>query len=199
MNDKLCDGAIFKQALALQQRWPGATWTSQLFPRSAWWAMRQMLVNAPENAPEDAYLTVAATREEEAIPAVAGPAGRVLLVADQALTASSLELLERMTAAMHLSAENFAIWPNHQDQSWRDLAGSFRPKVVLALGSAALEMLTQRRERLSQVHGTFMPLNYPGGSCTMMPIFHPDFILINPAMKRPVWQDLQKVMRFLAE
>ena len=176
---------VFQEVLNFQHCWPGPTWTAQLFARSAWWAARQNMASS--------HLGLGRTNGP------AANAGRILFVADQALATPSLELLSRMAAAMHLATENFAIWPNGQEASWKDMLASFRPRVVVVLGSVALEMLVGRRERLSQIHGTFMPLHYSGGSCTMMPIFHPDFLLINPAMKRPVWQDLQKVMRLLAE
>ncbi|MBP5296635.1 MAG: hypothetical protein J6Y94_04810 [Bacteriovoracaceae bacterium] len=180
------DAAIFREVLQLQHRWPWATYTAHLFARSAWWAAHNVMATAPDR-----------TAEHWAAPAP--EAGRVLFVADQALAPASLELLTRMAAAMHLTAENFAIWPHSTASCWQDLAQHLRPKMVVALGSAAVEMLAGRRERLSQIHGSFLPLSYAGGSCVMMPIFHPDFLLINPSMKRPVWQDLQKAMRFLAE
>ena len=33
----------------------------------------------------------------------------------------------------------------------------------------------------------------------MVPIFHPDFLKINPKMKRTAWDDLQKVMRMIGK
>ena len=198
----------FQEVLNLQHRWPWASWTAQLFPKSAWWAARQMTAFPEETMADRSESSTPLGPElmETEIPVVAeGKAaaapslGRVLFIADQALSHESLALLTRMAQAMQLPVENFAIWPNSEGGPWEAMLENFRPKIVLALGSAALEMLIGRRERLSQIHGNFMPFSHSGVNGTLMPIFHPDFLLINPAMKRPVWLDLQKVMRFLAE
>ncbi|HAZ14073.1 MAG: hypothetical protein A2X86_14260 [Bdellovibrionales bacterium GWA2_49_15] len=77
-----------------------------------------------------------------------------------------------------------------------------RPKLILALGATACNMLLLRRERLSQVHGQIFTneLKFSDGHdfhCFFMPIYHPDFLLINPNMKRATWEDLKQAVLFL--
>jgi hypothetical protein len=181
----------FDQILARQHQWPSAVYAAHLFKQSGWWAAAQQW---PQSAP-------GAT----SVPPLAVPRAenKVVFMADQALAPESLALLQRMAAAMHLAPASFAIWPNSTGQSWEDLLQAVRPKVIIALGAVAYERLTGRRERLSQIHGqwqTYAPSSgQEEGAVNLMATFHPDFLLINPAMKRPVWQDLQKVMRYLAE
>ena len=185
----------FTQALAVQHQWPPATFAGHLFARSAWLA-------AAEHWP---LANPSVGPRAGAQPPTANPAHKVVFRASEALAPASWELLERMAAAMHLAPASFAIWPNSTGQSWPELLKVVRPKVIIALGSAALEQLTGKRERLSQTHGQLMAYPPPPEAglgetavVSLMATFHPDFLLINPAMKRPVWQDLQKVMRYLA-
>jgi uracil-DNA glycosylase family 4 len=69
-----------------------------------------------------------------------------------------------------------------------------RPKVVVSLGAIVTNILLGRREKLSSIHGQFF--DKEAGKCfySLMPLFHPDYLLINPNMKRTAWTDLQKVM-----
>ena len=77
-----------------------------------------------------------------------------------------------------------------------------RPRLVLALGATATNMLLLRRERLSQIHGQIFSneIKFSDGhelTCFFMPIYHPDFLLINPNMKRATWEDMKQAMLFL--
>ncbi|MBL6991148.1 MAG: uracil-DNA glycosylase [Bacteriovoracaceae bacterium] len=79
------------------------------------------------------------------------------------------------------------------------------PKFVITLGAFATNTLLGTKERLSNIHGKFYPKTVPkidGGdehSFTVVPLFHPSFLLINPDMKRNAWTDLQKVMKSLGK
>ena len=78
----------------------------------------------------------------------------------------------------------------------------FKPQFVISLGAVPTNLLLQKRERLSQVHGKFFPKGFKLSNgvthnVLICPIFHPEFLLINPNMKRTAWMDLQKVMGHL--
>lgn len=73
-----------------------------------------------------------------------------------------------------------------------------KPQIVVTLGATVTNILLGKREKLSGIHGQFFEksLNLESTKYTyqLMPIFHPDFLIINPNMKRTAWIDLQKVM-----
>ncbi|MCK5073739.1 MAG: uracil-DNA glycosylase [Bacteriovoracaceae bacterium] len=78
-----------------------------------------------------------------------------------------------------------------------------RPRIVVAFGVFATNLLLGREEKMSKIHGRFFnrKLVFSDGrevSFRFIPIFHPDFLLINPNMKRSAWLDLQKVMKILS-
>lgn len=74
----------------------------------------------------------------------------------------------------------------------------FKPNIVVSLGATVTNILLGKREKLSGIHGQFfeksVSLNNESYTYQLMPIFHPDFLVINPNMKRTAWIDLQKVM-----
>ena len=133
------------------------------------------------------------------------------------------ELLEKMAGAMSLkkgfaisrsleqvsegkSDDLFEVAENDQadkPNEWLKLfleeVELFKPEVVISLGAVSTNLLLQKRERLSQVHGKFFPRGFKLSNgmthnVLICPIFHPEFLLINPNMKRAAWMDLQKVM-----
>jgi DNA polymerase len=70
--------------------------------------------------------------------------------------------------------------------------GAIRPKVIVALGRCAAERLGCAEAGRSW-RGSWG--EYQG--VPVMPTYHPAFLLRSPEMKRPVWEDLQKVMERL--
>ncbi len=66
--------------------------------------------------------------------------------------------------------------------------------LVLALGSPAARELLQTRRGITSLRGRFAKT--PDGY-RVMPTFHPAYLLRNPAAKREVWHDLQKVAKEL--
>ncbi len=81
---------------------------------------------------------------------------------------------------------------------------ALKPKLILAIGATASNMLLLKRERLSQIHGQIFSneLQFSDGieaTCFFMPIYHPDFLLINPNMKRATWEDMKLAMLFLKD
>jgi DNA polymerase len=67
------------------------------------------------------------------------------------------------------------------------------PEAIVCLGTFAAQTLLQTKEPISRLRGRFH--DYHG--IPLMPTFHPAFLLRNPAMKREVWEDMQKVMGLL--
>lgn len=135
----------------------------------------------------------------------------VLFVGDT-YTGKGEDLLGKMIVAMKLNGNEFYRYPmeeeledvvelekNLQDPSSATLnllniIQNKRPKVVVSLGATVTNILLGKREKLSTIHGQF--IEKQTGPCvySLVPIFHPDFLLINPNMKRTAWIDLQKVM-----
>jgi DNA polymerase len=70
-----------------------------------------------------------------------------------------------------------------------------QPKVIVCLGSVAVQFLLQTEQKISQLRGNIHEWN----GIPVMPTYHPAFLLRNPNMKKPVWEDMQKVMEMLKE
>lgn len=67
------------------------------------------------------------------------------------------------------------------------------PKVIVTLGKFAAQTLLQTEIPITKLRGEFTDY----GRTLLMPTYHPAYLLRNPEMKKPVWQDLQKVMKQL--
>jgi len=68
-----------------------------------------------------------------------------------------------------------------------------RPEVIVALGKFAVQTLLGTKEPITRLRGRWH--DYHG--IPLMPTFHPAYLLRNPADKRLVWEDIQKVMQAL--
>jgi DNA polymerase len=73
--------------------------------------------------------------------------------------------------------------------------GFIQPKVIVALGSIALNHLLNRNIGISKIRGIFQ--DYKG--IPLMPTFHPAYLLRNPAKKKEAWEDLKQVMASLGK
>jgi uracil-DNA glycosylase family 4 len=67
------------------------------------------------------------------------------------------------------------------------------PEVIVALGKFAAQTLLRTKAPITQIRGRWF--DYQG--IRLMPTLHPAYLLRNPADKRLVWEDIQKVMRVL--
>jgi len=67
------------------------------------------------------------------------------------------------------------------------------PKVIVCLGKVAAHTLLQTEIPITKLRGEL----YDYGDSQLMPTYHPAYLLRNPAMKKPVWEDLKKVMALL--
>ena len=68
-----------------------------------------------------------------------------------------------------------------------------KPAIICTLGAPAIQGLLGDEIRISQVRGTFQEFR----GITVMPTYHPAYLLRNPAEKRTVWEDMKKVMERL--
>jgi uracil-DNA glycosylase len=71
--------------------------------------------------------------------------------------------------------------------------GLIAPEVIVALGKFAVQTLLRTKSPITQLRGRW----YDYHGVKLMPTFHPAYLLRNPADKRLVWEDIQKVMRAL--
>jgi uracil-DNA glycosylase family 4 len=69
-----------------------------------------------------------------------------------------------------------------------------QPKVIVALGTFAARALLRTLDPISRLRGrTF---EYRGA--TLIPTFHPAYLLRNPASKREVWEDMKLVKKLIS-
>ena len=81
-----------------------------------------------------------------------------------------------------------------------------QPKVIIALGSFAAQMLLGTKIGITKLRGEFHACNVAGLRVlphkkppVVMPTFHPAYLLRNPNAKADVWEDIKKVLAFLAD
>jgi len=69
-----------------------------------------------------------------------------------------------------------------------------KPKVIVALGTFAARSLLKSEEPISKLRGRVY--DYRGAS--LIPTFHPAYLLRNPSSRREVWEDMKKARALLA-
>ncbi|MDD4203228.1 MAG: uracil-DNA glycosylase [Candidatus Omnitrophica bacterium] len=65
-----------------------------------------------------------------------------------------------------------------------------KPKVICTLGKFASQTLLKSETPISKLRGKF----YDYHGISLMPTFHPAYLLRNPQDKKLVWEDIQKIM-----
>lgn len=68
-----------------------------------------------------------------------------------------------------------------------------QPKVIVCLGTFAAQTLLATDEKISKLRGHFVEKD----GVKILPTYHPAFLLRNPNMKKPVWEDMKKVMEVM--
>jgi uracil-DNA glycosylase len=68
-----------------------------------------------------------------------------------------------------------------------------QPRVIVALGKFAAQSLLRTTEPITRMRGR--EFEYRGA--TLIPTFHPAYLLRNPPAKREVWEDMKKVRAIL--
>jgi uracil-DNA glycosylase family 4 len=70
---------------------------------------------------------------------------------------------------------------------------AIKPKVIVALGKFAAQSLLQANDPITRLRGR----TYVYRGATLIPTFHPAYLLRNPSSKREVWEDMKKVRAIL--
>ena len=65
------------------------------------------------------------------------------------------------------------------------------PKVICALGTFAAQTLLKSDVPITLLRGRFHTYN----GIKLMPTYHPAYLLRNPSAKKPVWEDIQMIMK----
>lgn len=82
----------------------------------------------------------------------------------------------------------------------RQQIGLLAPRLICTMGAAASQSLLDTATSLVQLRGRFHPYHMAADREIMvMPTFHPSYLLKNPEMKQPTWNDLLAVKRMLAQ
>jgi len=122
------------------------------------------------------------------------------------------ELLNRMVGAMKLRREDIYVCnivkcrpPGNRDPNPDELEAcapflasqleALSPRVIVTLGADATQALLRTDAPLARLRGQW----HHWRGIPVMPTYHPAFVLRNPAEKRPVWDDLKKVMAELGK
>ena len=66
-----------------------------------------------------------------------------------------------------------------------------KPEIIVALGKFAVQTLLQSKVPITRIRGNW----YSYHGIKLMPTLHPAYLLRNPADKKLVWEDIQKVMK----
>ncbi len=64
------------------------------------------------------------------------------------------------------------------------------PKIIILLGATALKSLVDPNAKISQIRGQWIDWK----NRLVLPTYHPSALLRNPKLKRPVWEDIKKVV-----
>ncbi|MGE0591042.1 MAG: uracil-DNA glycosylase [Vicinamibacterales bacterium] len=69
------------------------------------------------------------------------------------------------------------------------------PTVIVALGKFAAQSLLRSNEPITRLRGRAFPVR----GATLIPTYHPAYLLRNPAAKRDVWEDMKRVRALLPD
>ncbi len=78
--------------------------------------------------------------------------------------------------------------------------GLLAPRVIVTMGTTTSQALLDSSRPLIALRGRFHQFQVgDGAQIPLMPTFHPTYLLKNPEMKQPTWNDLQAVKKKLDE
>ena len=128
------------------------------------------------------------------------------------------QLLDRMLGSIGLDRTRFYItnvcfWrpPGNRKPTEAELVAQapfvqrhielVRPKILVLVGAASAHALLGTNDGITRLRGRWFDYKSPGLSAPVpaLPIFHPAFLLRQPAQKRETWADLLKLKTRLAE
>ncbi len=125
------------------------------------------------------------------------------------LKEESFQLLEKMAKAMGLEQEEYRVKSYFQakdkasldtikeesHQNLIDLIAETRPSFIITVGVMSAQHVLEKKDRLTKLRGKLFARSIEAQEEThsfqVLPIFHPDFLLINPSMKATTWNDLK--------
>jgi uracil-DNA glycosylase len=157
-------------------------------------AAQQSEAEEPPKAPAERPIP------EQACLAVGNPKARMVLVMKgEGFDDAAGELLSKIVQAMGFATSDVCLLSFAEIQPAREtLLRQIRdvgPELVVALGEEAVQLLLQRDDGIAKLRGKFHDLN----GLPLMPTLHPEAMLKNPGLKREVWNEMQQVMRRLAQ
>jgi len=128
------------------------------------------------------------------------------------------QLLDRMMAAIGLDRTTFYItnvcfWrpPGNRKPTEAELAAQLpfvlrhielvAPQALVLVGGSSAQMLLGTNEGITRLRGRWFDYKSEGLAAPIptMPIFHPAYLLRQPALKREAWRDLVKLRERLTE
>ena len=126
------------------------------------------------------------------------------------------QLLNKMLAAINLKRENVYITnvvnyrpPNNRkpepaeiirySEFLREHISIIDPKILILMGSTAMEALFGSKIKISKERGAWKELIINQKTYLTMITFHPAYLLRNPGRKRDVWEDMKRVKALLLE
>jgi DNA polymerase len=128
------------------------------------------------------------------------PRARLLFVlTGVGFAAPSGELLSKVILAMGFSPEHVyllgfdPVEPGDADRLRQGLLGriaAVAPEVVVALGEPAAQLLMASGDPIALLRGRFLDL----AGIPLLATLHPDQLLLDAALKRQVWNEMQQVM-----
>ncbi|MBT3585254.1 MAG: hypothetical protein HN509_10115 [Halobacteriovoraceae bacterium] len=136
-----------------------------------------------------------------------GPEGEPQLIINKMISAMGLSAASAGQGILVRCQASDSEVPSHKSCPCFELSLhqilKWKPQFVISMGAISSALLLGKRERISKVHGKFCSRqvtseNGEGHSFQLVPLFHPNYLAINPNMKRSAWNDLQKIMQALS-
>ncbi len=131
----------------------------------------------------------------QAEPVLGPPDASVVLIDGRSrfFDGESGDLLVRILGAMHLDKEDVLVLNGKDIQAVKRSIRQGRPRVIITLGSEALQHLFGKNAGVEIHRGKFQ--RFMG--VKVMPTLHPETLLSDASKKRELWEDMKKVMAFL--
>lgn len=123
-----------------------------------------------------------------------GPASAKVVLVDgdgTFFTGEAGALLKKILQAMKLAEDTVCVCNAPDADQVFAFLRSIQPVVVIALGDPAARVVTGIQKPVAAIRGKFRDIR----GFSVMPTFHPSQLLKDPALKRPVWEDMQQVMQ----
>lgn len=77
----------------------------------------------------------------------------------------------------------------------------FDPKIIILIGATAMTALIETKDTISNLRGKIVDckLNFMPKETKILTIFHPSFLMRQPAKKKIAWLDMQSLKKFINE